>query len=296
MNLFLEVEEWVISTSKENNLKKKRTQNEIYKIPLERIIESNYELKDYTDEVAVSHGEIVKIMDNLVFKKIRDYYDEHKNDEEKTADELAKDIVNIVVPIDKSGEKLYEELANKGFKINGIELKRLMSGGGQIRRNTVTFIKEKIYEYVLKALLCGLTLKDFGDNFNAAKFNAYLGLYMSGCLLLKDFPKVCIIDDYEEIIPEIKVNFVKSENIRYLILPDGDYQLAKIKDDFTFYDEKGDVTTEIEKASKAKRNSEVGIEDSTEWIVFEGKKNIPKLLNIMKSEKMKIVPIHQHHH
>ena len=39
--------------NKENKSKKKRTQNEIYKIPLERIIESNYELKDYTDEVAV---------------------------------------------------------------------------------------------------------------------------------------------------------------------------------------------------------------------------------------------------
>lgn len=272
------MEEWVISTSKENNLKKKRTQNEIYKIPLEKIIESNYELKDYSDEVAVSHGEIVKIMDNLVFKKIRDYYDEHKNDEEKSADELAKDIVNIVVPTDKSGEKLYEELANKGFKINGVELKRLMSGGGQIRRNTVTFIKEKLYEYVLKALLCGLTLEDFGDNFNAAKFNAYLGLYMSGCLLLKGFPRVCIIDDYEEIIPEMEVNYIRSEDIRYLVLPDGDYKLSEIKDDFTFYDEQGGVTTELERAITAIRNTEVDNENATEWKVFEGKRKYPEVI------------------
>ena len=179
-------------------MSKKRQQNEIYKIPLEKVVEAkDYELKDYTDEKAQLQGETVKIMDNLVFKKIRDYYKEHENDKELSADKLAKDIVNIVMPMNSTAKDMYINLAVMGFKINDGEMKRLMSGSGQIRRNTVTFIKKKLYDYILNSLLCGLTLEDFGDNFNAAKFNAYFGLYMSGCLLLKDFPKVCVIDDYE---------------------------------------------------------------------------------------------------
>ena len=266
------MEEKVISTEK------KRTQNEIYKIPLEKIVESNYELKDYTDDIAISQGEMVKIMDNLVFKKIRDYYEEHKNDEEVPVDKLAKDIVNVVVPTDKTGEVLYVLLASNGFKINDVAMKRFMSGGGQIRRNTITFIKQKLYDYVLKALLCGLTLEDFGENFNAAKFNAYLGLYMSGCLLLKDFPRVCIIDDYEEIIPEMEVNYIRSEDIKFLVLPDGDYQLSEVKDDFIFFDATGKSTTELEKAVRAKRKSEVNEKDATVWEVFSGRRKYPEVI------------------
>lgn len=258
--------------------KKKREQNEIYKIPLSKISESKNKLKDYTDEKAILQGESVKIMDNLVFKKIRDYYEEHEKDEKLSVDKLVKDIVNIVVPMNKNGENIYSTLAAKGFIINDIKMKRLMSGSGQIRRNTITFIKEKLYDYIMKALLCGLTLEDFGDNFNAAKFNAYFGLYMSGCLLLKDFPKVCIIDDYEEIIPDFEVNYIRTEDVKFLVLPDGDYTLEEIKDDFIFYDKEKNVTCDLKKAVVAKRKSEADSKDSVVWNVFSGKRKYPTVI------------------
>ena len=252
-------------------LSKKRQQNEIYKIPLEKVVEAkDYELKDYTDEKAQLQGETVKIMDNLVFKKIRDYYKEHKNDKELSVDKLAKDIVNVVMPMNSTAKNMYMNLADIGFKINDVEMKRLMSGSGQIRRNTVTFIKKKLYDYIMKSLLCGLTLEDFGDDFNAAKFNAYFGLYMSGCLLLKDFPRVCIIDDYEQIIPDMEVNYIKKKDVRYLVLPDGDYPLEEIKDDFIFYDACGNVTTDFDMAFSAIRKSEEHKIDATIWKVFTG--------------------------
>lgn len=259
-------------------LSKKRQQNEIYKIPLEKVAEAkDYELKDYTDEKAQLQGETVKIMDNLVFKKIRDYYKEHENDKELSADKLAKDIVNIVMPMNSTAKDMYINLAAMGFKINDVEMKRLMSGSGQIRRNTVTFIKKKLYDYILNSLLCGLTLEDFGDDFNAAKFNAYFGLYMSGCLLLKDFPKVCIIDDYEEIIPDMEVNYIRTEDVRYLVLPDGDYPLEEIKDDFIFYDACGNVTTDFDIAFNAIRKSEEHNVDATIWKVFTGTRKYPEI-------------------
>ena len=217
-------------------------------------------------------------MDNLVFKKIRDYYKEHENDEELSTDKLAKDIVNIVMPMNSTAKDMYINLAVIGFKDNDVEMKRLMSGSGQNRRNTVTFIKKRLYDYIMKALLCGLTLEDFGDDFNAAKFNAYFGLYMSGCLLLKDFPKVCIIDDYEEIIPDMEVNYIRTEDVKYLVLPDGDYPLEEVKDEFTFYDAKDNVTNNLEEAVNAKRKSEEHIADATIWKVFSGTRKYPTVI------------------
>ena len=269
-------------------LSKKRQQNEIYKIPLEKVAEAkDYKLKDYTDEKAQLQGETVKIMDNLVFKKIRDYYKEHKNDKELSVDKLAKDIVNVVMPMNSTAKNMYMNLADIGFKINDIEMKRLMSGSGQIRRNTVTFIKKKLYNYISNSLLCGLTLEDFGDDFNAAKFNAYFGLYMSGCLLLKDFPKVCIIDDYEEIIPDMEVNYIRKEDVRYLVLPDGDYPLEEIKDDFIFYDACGNVTTDLNEAISAIRKAEEHSADATVWKVFTGTKKYPTVIKYSEIGKEK---------
>lgn len=263
-------------------MSKKRTQNEIYKISLNKVAESKNNITDYTDEKAILQGETVKIMDNLVFKKINDYYNEHSDEKELSVKQMAKDIVNIVVPPDKNGKEIYSKLAVIGFNINNVEMKRLMSGSGQIRRNTISFIRKKLYDYILNALLCGLTLADFGNDFNAAKFNAYLGLNMSGSLLLKDFPKVCIIDDYEEIIPNIKVNYIRTENVRFLVLPDGDYLLDEVKDDFVFYDSKDKETGDLKKADTAIRKTDLNNNKPSVWKVFSGTKKYPEVIEYDK--------------
>lgn len=273
-------------------MSKKRTQNEIYKISLNKVVESKNNITDYTDEKATLQGETVKIMDNLVFKKINDYYNEHSDEKDLSVKQMAKDIVNIVVPPDKSGKEIYLKLAATGFNINDVDMKRLMSGSGQIRRNTISFIREKLYNYVFNALLCGLTLSDFGNDFNAAKFNAYLGLNMSGSLLLKDFPKVCIIDDYEEIIPNVKVNYIRTENVKFLVLPDGDYLINEVKDDFIFYDGKNNETQDLDKADTAIRKTDLDSHDN-KWKVFSGTRKYPEVIEydkIGKDDKSKDSP------
>lgn len=265
-------------------MSKKRTQNEIYKISLNKVVESNNNITGYTDEKAVLQGETVKIMDNLVFKKINDYYNEHSDEKELSVKQMTKDIVNIVVPPD-GGKEAYLKLAENGFNINDVEMKRLMSGSGQIRRNTISFIRKNLYDYVFNALLCGLTLTDFGNDFNAAKFNAYLGLNMSGSLLLKDFPRVCIIDDYEEIIPNIKVNYIRTENAKFLVLPDGDYLLDEVKDDFVFYDSKNKETEDLSKADTAIRKSDLNNNEPSEWKVFSGTRKYPEVIEYDKIGK-----------
>lgn len=266
-------------------MSKKRTQNEIYKISLNKVVESNNNITGYTDEKAVLQGETVKIMDNLVFKKINDYYNEHSDEKELSVKQMTKDIVNIVVPPDKGGKEAYLKLAENGFNINDVEMKRLMSGSGQIRRNTISFIRKNLYDYVFNALLCGLSLADFGDDFNAAKFNAYLGLNMSGSLLLKDFPKVCIIDDYEKIIPNIKVNYIRTEDVRFLVLPDGDYLLDEVKDDFVFYDSKNKETDDLSKANTAIRKTDIENEKPPVWEIFSGTRKYPEVIEYDKIGK-----------
>ena len=72
--------------------------------------------------------------------------------------------------------------------------------------------------------MCGLTPEDFGRDFNAAKFNAYWGLNASGCKLLTELtPNICIIDDFEQIRPHIKVNYVTESETDYISTANGDY-------------------------------------------------------------------------
>lgn len=202
--------------------KNKIKQHEIYKIETGKIISANKDITNLKKDTAKFQGEVVKVMDNLVLKKIRDYYKEiNTEDRKKTLHDIAEDLVNIITPSDKSGVGEYDSISD-GFKINSNTYCRFASGSGQIRRNTVSFIRNELYEKVFNALLCGLELDDFGDDFNAAKFNAYFGLNMSGSYLLKEFPNVCIVDDYEIIKPDIEVNFIQTEEINYIALPDGD--------------------------------------------------------------------------
>ena len=54
------------------------------------------------------------------------------------------------------------------------------------------------------------------------------------------------------------------------MLPDGDYPLEEIKDDFIFYDACGNVTTDFDMAFSAIRKSEEHKIDATIWKVFTG--------------------------
>ena len=219
---------------------KKLRQYEIFKIPTDRFTNINngqIELHPLTltKREAYENEEVVKIQENQLTHKIFDYFSEFgiKN----TKLEMSELIVNIVVPTEakKSGEKEYAELAKKGFDLNGKHYVRLYSGSGQIRRNTITFIREDLYDPIFNSLLCGLTIDDFGNDFNAAKFNAYCGLNMSGCHLLPDelHPNVCVVDDFEKIRPHYMVNHVTDEAVSYITLPSEDYILRDDQNEYS---------------------------------------------------------------
>ena len=220
-------------------MRRKLKQYEIYKISTDRLIERDgSKIKiiplTITKREALEKCEVVKIQSNQLTNKIFDYFRENNIPHSKL--DLSEIIVNVVVPTDakKQGEKEYGTIAKQGFMMNGKRYVRLYSGSGQIRRNIITFIREDLYEPIFNSLLCGLSLADFGKEFNAAKFNAYCGLNMSGCHLLPDelSPNVCIVDDFEQIRPHNTVNYVTEDEVEYITLPDEDYILYDGQTDF----------------------------------------------------------------
>ena len=198
-----------------------------------------YDFGKYTFEDATANGDIVSIGDNLVFHKLREYYNEDKSnpktpkqiydeiqDTYKEIDEIkkqpnsaenreklkilnhkitdilfVKDIVNVKV----TNKNHYQDIALRGFKLNGIKYKRLCCGSGQMRRNTVTFVNEELYKYLVESLMCGLQGRI--ESVNLAKFSAYFALAFSSVLWVRK-PRICVIKDYETVIPNQKIDFI----------------------------------------------------------------------------------------
>ena len=207
---------------------------EVYKIEIDRIVKQ--EGKDFTvipltikKHEALLNGELIRIQENQLTHCIFDFYGKNTID-------LTTVIINVHVPVElkTKGEKMYYTLAKDGFDCNGVHYVRFASGSGQIRRNTITFIRDDIYVEITNRLLCGLTLDDFGNDFNSAKFNAYFGLNMSGCHLLPVSlsPSVCVVDDCEVFRPHELVNHVTEREVDYITLPNEDYILSPDDEDY----------------------------------------------------------------
>ena len=208
----------------------------IYKIPSNKI----RGLSKYSFSDAFRDGNVVSIGDNLVLAKIREYYGnttdhitlynqvqnirkEMKQIRKQETSEDSKvrlknlqhelddllyidDIINLKVVTKKE----YKEIAKTGFDLNGKHYVRFMVGAGQMRRNTITFINEDLVGYMQEHLMCGL--KDKIKTINLAKLSAYYALSFSSVLWVRT-PRVCVIKDFETVIPKQKVNWIyKDEN------------------------------------------------------------------------------------
>ena len=206
----------------------------IYKIPSNKITK----LKKYSFKEASRDGNIVSIGDNLVLAKIREYYGD-KSDHVSLYNKVqeirrqmkeirkqptsVKNLENIkklqsqldsmlfvddIINIKVMAKKEYRELGRNGFDLNGRHYVRFMVGSGQMRRNTVTFINENILGYMTEKLMCGLDNKI--KTINLAKLSAYFALSFSSVLWVRE-PRVCVIKDFNTIVPKQKVNFLKEE-------------------------------------------------------------------------------------
>lgn len=204
----------------------------VYKIPSNKI----GDIQNYSFKEALSDGNIVSIGDNLVLAKIREYYNNDRDHvslynqiqgirkeikeikKESTSEANIKRIkmlqsqintllfVDDIVNIKIISKKDYKSLGKNGFDLNGKHYVRFMVGSGQMRRNTVTFINEALFDYMQERLMCGLNGKI--KSINLAKLSAYYALSFSSVLWVRE-PRVCIIKDFDTVIPNQKLNWIE---------------------------------------------------------------------------------------
>ena len=219
-------------------MKNKQLLYKVIKIKTSQIHgKKNYNFGEYTYDDATMNGDIVSIGDNLVFHKIRDYYScvdaespekiyntvqslkEEETEIKKLASsdenklrlkEIRKKINNIlfvkdIVNVKVTNKEHYQDIALAGFFMNGIKYKRFCCGSGQMRRNTVTFVNEELYDYLMDSLMCGLRGKI--DKINLAKLSAYFALSFSSVRWVRT-PRICVVHDYETIIPKQDMDFI----------------------------------------------------------------------------------------
>jgi len=125
---------------------------------------------------------------------------------------FVKDIINIEV-IKKSD---YKQFGVKGFDVNGIHYRRFCCGSGQMRRNTITFINEELYDTIFTNLMCDLGHRI--SEFNLAKYHAYFALAFSSVLWVRT-PRVCVIKDYYRTLKEEPVDFITKKNGKSIVEP-----------------------------------------------------------------------------
>ena len=212
---------------------------QVYKIPTGKIIEAKLSIENYTKKQAIREGSLVSIGDNLLLHKIRDCHHDNRNHVEifNLIQELRKTlkmckkqgkinearIVNqqisdilfvkdiVIVSCEKKGD--YRALS-KGFYVNGVKFIRFCAGAGNLRRDCAIFINARLYDYLYEALMCGLSGKM--KTAVLPKLGAYFALSFSSVLWVRE-PRVCIIKDFENIIPQQKVDYIVRNDAEHKI-------------------------------------------------------------------------------
>lgn len=208
----------------------------IYKLTTSFICQNNLNIERYPLKQAGADGCLVSIGDNILLDRIRDYRGDHRsykqifNDIEILRRSLKKakmegktkeiKIINQIllktlfvpdiVNVEATSKTEFRKVAKAGFYLNGCRYVTFTAGAGQLRRNTVTFIKEDLNQPMFKLLCCGIDEKV--KEINIAKFSAYFAL-TSSSIMWVDTPRCCVIKDFETIVPNQKVDWIcKREN------------------------------------------------------------------------------------
>lgn len=203
----------------------------IYKLTTSFICQHDLNIKKYPLKTAAIDGALVSIGDNILLDRIRNYrgdkrsYKQIFNDVENLRTSLKKAkaegdqqkvrIINQfllrtlfvpdIVNVEATSKTEFKKVAKAGFYLNGNRYVTFTAGAGQLRRNTVTFIKEDLNQPMFKLLCCGIDEKV--KEINIAKFSAYFAL-TSSSIMWVDTPRCCVIKDFETVIPNQKVDWI----------------------------------------------------------------------------------------
>ena len=97
-----------------------------------------------------------------------------------------KDYFCMIMNSDKDYDR-----ANQGFKINGYKYNRLLGTNGGIKKSTITYIGENVYEEIIKRMDNG---RDKTKPIIPAKLEAYQALICSGSIPVT-MPRILVVND-----------------------------------------------------------------------------------------------------
>ena len=197
-------------------------------------------LKEYKYNIRLSltdarkNGEIIRMGNSQFFEVIRNVTGRSFNQEELTFLEseekkikrkpsseenklallsLREQIDRIlfvpeVISLKVDNKKHYEYVIKNGLSVNNKKYVRIMSGAGNLRRNTVLLIDNTIFEEVNNILDNG---RNKNVELNPGKFVAYQGLYNSSGHRVS-FPNFTVVPDLEY-TRMAKLNWINSDDV-----------------------------------------------------------------------------------
>ena len=243
---------------------KKQSLFYIFKFSSERLKVHNFNV-DLTISQARLNGELVSIAQNqtilsvlriqgrefdvdklhqLVYenRKLKKMRDTHAQILENNVEIDSMLFVPEIVSVSMDAKNDYDKIIKHGFKINGVNFKRLMCGSGHARRNTVIFCADTIEKELKHILNNGRKIGEMV----LAKNNAYLALSYSGTLPVSQ-PYFCVIPDCET---------KRTEKVE-VIRDDGSVAIEERELDFNLFDGQGIISPRLAKQWA----EEIGITD-----------------------------------
>lgn len=196
--------------------KQKSCHKFIYKLPSKRLKQSRWNLNLPLLSAMKNKNDIVALNDSQILRWICEL--NNIKDLDKEVSNLKKEIKSVKKqPKSKENKdkikKLYEKLyslqyqkdyfcmimnsdkdydrANQGFKINGYKYHRLLGTNGGIKKSTITYIGDNVFEEIVKRMDNG---RDKTKPIIPAKLEAYQALICSGSIPVT-MPRFLVVND-----------------------------------------------------------------------------------------------------
>lgn len=119
------------------------------------------------------------------------------------------EVINV-----ESKKTEYDKFAKKGFFYAGHKYVRRSAGSGNLKQNTVTFVREDLEKRLRKKIRVNFQIDiETSEVLAPSKFGAYEGLTTSGCIFVTK-PRVVVIPDFEYITFKDKNN--REHNVYYI--------------------------------------------------------------------------------
>lgn len=178
-----------------------KQQYSLLKFPIKLLIKSDYIVSltsEEEDTYTIQQG------DSLLFDQIERLRGSFSS--------KVKELILIEAPKNPKTESSLKEILDEGFYYNGVHYVRFGKSASQGKAGITAFLDESMYDELYKVTQMDVEI----DCCVISKYESQRCLVFSSCTLVEDFfPRICIIDEYEKIIPNQHIKYVVERQKEY---------------------------------------------------------------------------------